>query len=59
MPAVLHPGGVWQDRTQLKDMTWVKVVGKMSFQQEGGQTVPVLEATSMVETAAPENTMIY
>ena len=44
---------------QLKDMSWVKVVGKMTFQQEGGQTVPVMEATSIVETAAPENQMIY
>lgn len=42
-----------------KEMTWVKVVGKMSFQQEGGQTVPVLEATQIEETAAPENQMIY
>ena len=44
---------------QFKDMSWVKVVGKMTFQQEGGQTVPVMEATSIVETAAPENQMIY
>jgi hypothetical protein len=44
---------------QFKDMTWVKVVGKMSFQQEGGQTVPVLEAIKIEETAAPENQMIY
>ena len=44
---------------KFKDMTWVKVVGKMTFQQDGTQTVPVLEATSMVETAAPENQMVY
>lgn len=44
---------------QFKDMTWVKVVGKMSFHQENGQTVPVLEATAITETAAPENQMIY
>ncbi len=44
---------------QFKDMSWVKVVGKMSFKTENNQTVPVLEATSITETAAPENQMIY
>lgn len=43
----------------LKEMSWVKVVGKMTFQQEGGQTVPVLEATKIEETAAPADQMIY
>lgn len=44
---------------QFKDMTWVKVSGKMAFREEGGQTVPVLEALKVEETAAPENQMIY
>lgn len=42
-----------------KDMTWVKVVGKMSYRQEGGQSVPVIEASSMIETAEPDSKMIY
>lgn len=43
----------------LKDMTWVKVVGKMSYKKEGEQTVPVIQATKMEETTAPDNAMIY
>lgn len=48
-----------KEAPHFKEMSWVKVVGKMSFHQEGGQTVPVLEATKIEETAAPENQMIY
>ncbi len=44
---------------EFKDMTWVKVTGTMSYKSEGGQTVPVLLATSMVESAEPDNKMIY
>ncbi|MBX7211195.1 MAG: hypothetical protein K1X78_23010 [Verrucomicrobiaceae bacterium] len=44
---------------QFKDMSWVKVTGKMSYKQEGGQMVPVLEAGSIAETAAPENATVY
>jgi uncharacterized repeat protein (TIGR03943 family) len=44
---------------QFKDMTWVQVSGKMAFREENGQTVPVLEAVKIEETAAPENQMIY
>lgn len=43
----------------LKDMTWVKVVGKMSYKQEGGQTVPVILASSISETTSPDNAMLY
>lgn len=42
-----------------KDMSWVKVVGKVTYRQEGNQTVPMVEATSMVETAEPDSKMIY
>ena len=42
-----------------KEMTWVKVIGKMNYRQEGGQTVPVLEATAIEETTAPDQSMIY
>lgn len=44
---------------QFKDMSWVKVTGKMTYKQEGEQTVPVLEATSMTEAAEPANAMVY
>lgn len=43
----------------LKEMSWVKVVGKMAYRQEGGQTVPLIEATSLKETSAPDNAMLY
>lgn len=42
-----------------KDMTWVKVVGKMGYKKEGTQTVPIIEATKVEETTAPDNAMIY
>lgn len=42
-----------------KDMTWVKVVGKMGYKKEGDQTVPIIEATKVEETTAPDNAMIY
>jgi len=42
-----------------KEMSWVKVVGKMTYKKEGDQTVPVIEATSIEETAAPADAMIY
>lgn len=44
---------------QVKEMSWVKVVGKMTFKEEGGQTVPVLEATSLTDAAEPADKMIY
>ena len=43
----------------LKEMSWVKVVGKMSYKKEGEQTVPVIQATKVEETTAPDNAMIY
>jgi len=42
-----------------KDMTWVKVTGKMNYKQEGGQTVPLIEVTKIEETTAPDNAMVY
>ncbi len=44
---------------EYKEMTWVKIIGTMDYLQEGGQTVPVLKATSVEETTAPDQTMIY
>lgn len=43
----------------IKDMTWVKVTGKMNYKQEGGQTIPLLEAIKLEETTAPENATVY
>lgn len=42
-----------------KEMTWVKVVGKMGYKKEGDQTVPIIEATKIEETPAPADAMIY
>lgn len=42
-----------------KDMTWVKVVGKMNYKKEGNQTVPIIETIKVEETTAPDNAMIY
>lgn len=44
---------------EFKEMTWVKVVGKMGYKKEGDQTVPIIEATKVEETTAPDNAMIY
>jgi uncharacterized protein DUF1980 len=44
---------------EFKDMTWVKVVGKMGYKKEGTQTVPIIEAIKVEETTAPDNAMIY
>jgi uncharacterized membrane protein YcgQ (UPF0703/DUF1980 family) len=44
---------------EFKEMTWVKVVGKMNYKKEGEQTVPIIEATNVTETTAPDNAMIY
>ena len=44
---------------EFKDMSWVKVTGKMSFKKEGDQVVPIIEATSIEETPAPADAMIY
>lgn len=44
---------------EFKDMTWVKISGTMTYEKDGDQTIPVIKATSIEETPAPENTMIY
>jgi hypothetical protein len=40
-------------------MTWIKVVGKMDYRQESGQTVPVIMATKVEETTEPESSLMY
>ncbi len=44
---------------EFKDMTWVKVVGTMTYQKEGDQTIPVVNATKIEETTAPSETTLY
>jgi hypothetical protein len=41
------------------EMGWVKVIGTVTYRQEGSQTVPMVMATSMVEAAEPDTKMIY
>ena len=48
-----------KEAPKFKEMSWVKVVGKMTYRQENGQTVPVLLASKMTETAEPDNKMVY
>jgi hypothetical protein len=42
-----------------KDMSWVEVKGTMSYSKEGDQTVPLVNVTSIKETPAPDNAMLY
>jgi hypothetical protein len=44
---------------EIADMTWVKVVGKLAYRQEGGQTIPLLLADKAEETTAPDQSMLY
>lgn len=44
---------------EFKEMSWVKVTGKMSYKKEGDQVVPIIEATNIEETPAPADAMIY
>jgi len=44
---------------QYKEMGWYKVTGKMSYREEGGLTVPVLEAETFAETEEPEESIMY
>jgi uncharacterized repeat protein (TIGR03943 family) len=41
------------------EMSWVKVVGKVTFPVEGGRTIPVLEATKVEQVDPPAETMLY
>jgi uncharacterized membrane protein YcgQ (UPF0703/DUF1980 family) len=44
---------------EFKDMTWVKVIGTMTYKKEGDQMVPIIQATKVEETTAPADAMIY
>lgn len=44
---------------QYKEMGWYKITGKMSYREEGGLTVPLLEAETFERTEEPENAIMY
>ncbi|MDZ4286600.1 MAG: hypothetical protein U0984_01500, partial [Prosthecobacter sp.] len=44
---------------EIKDMTWVRVTGKLTYAKEGDQIVPIIQATGLEETTAPADAMIY
>ena len=48
-----------KEAPEMKEMTWVKVVGTISFPEEGGQVVPLIQATSIEEAPEPADAMIY
>ena len=44
---------------KFKEMSWVKIVGKLNYMKEGEQIVPIIEAISMTEAPEPDNKMVY
>lgn len=44
---------------QYKEMAWYKITGKMSYREERGLTVPVLEAETFEKTEEPEEAIMY
>lgn len=44
---------------QYKEMGWYKITGKMSYREEGGLTVPLLEAETFEKTEEPEDAIMY
>lgn len=47
------------DLPQYKEMGWYTITGKMSYRQEHGLTVPVLEVETFTETEEPEDAIMY
>jgi len=44
---------------EFQEMGWVEVRGTMTYKMEGGVTVPILNAGSMIPTDEPDSTMMY
>lgn len=42
-----------------KDMSWVKITGKMGYESQNGQIVPIIKAETMSEAAEPDDQMVY
>jgi len=45
--------------TEMSDMSWVKVRGKVTFPIEGGRTVPIVVAESVQPCDPPDESFIY
>ena len=48
-----------KEAPKFKEMSWVKVVGKMNYVKEGDQIVPIIEATTITEAPEPDSKMVY
>lgn len=48
-----------QQKTDLPEMSWVKVIGKAVFPIENGRTTALLKADKVLATDPPEETMLY
>ena len=46
-------------KTEVPDLSWVRVVGKPAFPTEGGKTLAVVKVESISVTPPPEETMLY
>ena len=46
-------------KTQIPEMSWVKVTGRSTFPIEGGRMIAVIKADQVVVSAPPEETMLY
>ena len=44
---------------QYNEMGWYKVIGKMTYYEEGGITLPVLKVESFAPTEEPEDAIMY
>lgn len=44
---------------KFKDMSWVKISGVMSYEDQNGQTVPLIKVSAVAEAAAPDDRMVY
>ena len=49
----------WPQDIQFEDNTWINVRGTLDVTQIGSQTVPLVHATSIDPTAAPEQPYLY
>jgi putative membrane protein len=49
----------WPQETQFEDNTWIQVQGSLDEAQIGGQTVPMVHATSIETIPAPEQPYLY
>jgi uncharacterized repeat protein (TIGR03943 family) len=48
-----------KDKPKLAEMSWARVVGKVTFPVEGGHRIPVVQATSLKVCDPPAEAMLY